>query len=133
MTWICSPAALEAAFRSATSGPSGAAPPLIASPTCFETAFRSALSGLALGEQAPAGGVELERGVDERRILALVGRALADDVGLVAEPLQADAHETPPTAAAPDAARARSMTKSGSRLASSQPARGPLGLPRNAR
>ena len=40
---IRTPAAVEAARRSATSGPSGAAPALIASPICFETVFRSAL------------------------------------------------------------------------------------------
>ena len=41
---IRSPAAVDAARRAATSGPSGDAPPRIASPTCLLAALRSALS-----------------------------------------------------------------------------------------
>ena len=84
-----------------------------------------------LGLQPAALGVDLDRPVDQRRVLALVDGALADALGLVAEALDADAHAEP-SPAAPASVRRR-MTKSRSRLASSQPARGPLGRPRNAR
>ena len=87
-----SPAASMRPCRSATSGPSGCAPALMASPTCFEAALRSALRRLALAEQPPALGVELERRVHQRRILALGDGALADRVRLVAQSLHADAH-----------------------------------------
>ena len=100
------------AFSSATSGPSGAAPPLIASPIRLRGRVALRLERLALGQQPPALGVELERPVDERRVLALVDGALADGVGLVAEPLQADAHAAPPRSpsAAPPRAAARART-----------------------
>src|SRR4029453_16746040 len=89
------------------------------------------LEGLALAEQLPATGIQLERPVDDSRVLALVDRALADDLRLIAESLQPDAHATAPVR--PPASLARAMTKAGSRLASSQPARGPFGRSRNAR
>ena len=75
---IRSPAAVDAARRSATSGPSGAAPPLIASPIRFDAALRSALSASLSPSRRAALGVERERAVDERRVLALVDRAVAD-------------------------------------------------------
>ena len=125
---------------SATSGPSGAAPPRIASPTCFETALRSALRASASPRSAPAAGVELQGDVDERGVLALVERALADDVRLLAEPLQPDAHAPASRSlrrrivASADIAGACSQPRRpagerrsrGSRLARSQPARGPF-------
>ncbi len=100
------------------------------------------LEGLALAEDAPPLRVQLEGTVDERGVLTLVDGALADDVRFLAEPLQADAHPQPPTGSGPglppasvqpEASRARSLTKTGSRLARSQPARGPFARPRNAR
>ncbi len=50
------------------------------------------LEGLALAEQPAPFAVELEGAIDQDRVLALVDGALADDVRLVAESLQADAH-----------------------------------------
>ena len=88
------------------------------------------LERLGLGQQPSPLGVQLERAIDERRVLALVDRALANDVGLLAEPGKADAHAVAPSIAA---SRRRVATKSGSSDASSQPARGPLVRPRNAR
>src|SRR4029079_17547168 len=79
----------------------------------------------------PTPGVQLERSIDDRWVLALVDGALADGVGLIAEPLQTEAHATAP--ARPPASVARAITNAGSRLASSQPARGPFGRSRNAR
>ena len=89
---IRSPAATDAALSSATSGPSGFAPPLIASPIRLEAALRSAFSALALAQQPAPLRVQFEGPVDDGGILALVDRALADDVRLVAKALQADAH-----------------------------------------
>ncbi len=89
---IRSPAATDAARSDATSGPSGAAPPLIASPTCFEAAFRSCLARVGLAEELPAAGIERQRGVHERGVLALVEGSLPDDLGFVPEPLHTDAH-----------------------------------------
>ena len=103
-----SPAAVEAARRSATSGPSGGGTGLdrLADPLRGGVAFR--LERLALGQQAAPLGVELERAIDQRRVLALADRPVADEIRLIAEPLQADAHAAPPEA--PAAARSRSMT-----------------------
>ena len=106
---IRSPAAVDAARSSATSGPSGAAPALIASPIRFEAALRSALSASLSPSSRRRSRVELEGPVDERRVLALVDRALADGVRLVAEPLQPDAHAAPPPCRAA-ASRSRPMT-----------------------
>ena len=51
------------------------------------------LEAVALAEQLRAARASSSSApVDDRRVLALVDRALADDVRLVAEPLQADAH-----------------------------------------
>ena len=102
----------------------------MASPICFETVFRSALSASPSPRSRRRVG-PARAPVDERRVLALVDRALADDVGLVAEPLQADAHAAPPDGRRAGRLPGRSMTNPGSRLASSQPARGPFGRPRN--
>ena len=74
--------------------------------------------------------VDHERLVDDRGVLALVDRALPDPVGLLPEPLHADAHAV--SSAALPASRSRRTTNSRSRLARSQPARGPFGRPRNA-
>src|SRR5439155_25723759 len=66
------------------------------------------LEPVAVGQERPASGVERERGVDERRILALVDRALADRVGRLAGALCADAHVAlPPLRDACAAAPAR--------------------------
>ena len=50
------------------------------------------LEAVGLAEEDAPAGVELEGDVDERRVLALVQRALPDDLRLLAEPLQPDAH-----------------------------------------
>ena len=106
---IRSPASTERRRSSATSGPSGFAPPLIASPISFDAAFRSALSASPSPSSAPAALVGRERLVDDRRILALVDRALADRVRVLAQPLQPDAHAGTSHGAA-DASRRRSTT-----------------------
>ena len=131
---IRSPARPTSARSAATSGPPrvGAAPDGLADPLRRPRCAR-ALSASPSARSARRARVDLERPVDERRVLALVDRALADAVGLLAQPLQADAHRAPPSALQPAAARSRPITKAGSRLASSQPARGPLVRPRKAR
>ncbi len=94
------------------------------------------LERVGLAEERPPSRVERQRGVDERRVLALVERTPADDVRLLAEPLQPDAHDPASLPAAspwPAASRRRFTTNSWSRLARSQPARGPFGRPRTAR
>ena len=111
-----------------TSGPFGSAPPLMASPTDLEIALRSAFSPSDSPEQRPPSAVELDGRVDDRGVLALLDGTLAQSRSVVTQALQADAH-----AGTPAASRSRSSTKPGSRLASSQPARGPLGRPRKAR
>ena len=95
----------------------------------------SGLVALDLTERAAPFGIELQGAIDERRILALPDGAVADDVRLVAQPLQPDTHEAPPTVAArvSAASRRRPIVNIGSRLAKSQPARGPFVRPRNAR
>src|SRR6185295_10725708 len=86
------------------------------------------LQRVALAEERPPAGVQLQGAIDDRRVLALVDGAPPDRVGVVTEPLQPDAH----AGTWPAAARSRSRTKSRSSEASSQPARGPLARPRNA-
>src|SRR5207247_9259810 len=71
--------------------------------------------------------------VDAARILALVGGPLSDPSPVLAKPLQPDTHDIAPARSPAAASRRRETTNSGSRLASSQPARGPFGRPRNAR
>ena len=93
---IRSPAATEAALqvgdlRAVRRGP---ALDRLADPLPGGVAFR--LECLALAEQPAPLGVELQGAIDERRILALLDGALADDVRFVAQPLEADAHEPPP-------------------------------------
>ena len=71
-----------------------------------------------------------------RGVLALVDRAAPDDVRLLAQPLDPDAHAQLPRRSGwlrAAAAETLDATNVGSRLASSQPARGPFGRPRNAR
>ncbi len=87
------------------------------------------LEGVGRGEQRAPALVELDRAIDDGRILALVRGAAPERVGVVAEALQADAH----AATAPAASRSRSRTKERSSAASSQPARGPEVRPRKAR
>ncbi len=89
------------------------------------------LEGVGLGLQPATRGVDLDRPVDDRRVLALVDRALPDPVRFLAQPLDADAHAI--VSPCSPAAFSRPITKSRSRLASSQPARGPFGRPRKAR
>ena len=94
------------------------------------------LERLALAEEAPALGVELEGTVDERRVLALADGSVADRVGVVAKPLETDAHDRSPAVVAgvaSAASRSRRTTNSLSSDARSQPARGPFSRPRNAR
>src|SRR5439155_10954875 len=106
-----------------------------------------------LGQEGAPPPVDLDRLIDDGRVVALRGRSEAQDVGFVAEPLQADAHGVPSaragtasssasssalssaafSAVQPAAARRRSRAKSRSSDARSQPARGPLVRPRNAR
>ena len=62
------------------------------------------LEAVGLAEEDAPAGVELEGDVDERRVLALVQRALADDLRLLAQTLQPDAHapaSSPLAAASP--------------------------------
>ena len=101
----------------------------MASPIRFEAALRSAFR------------VSLSPSSWRRRVSSSSARSTSAgssplsiaprriSVGLVAEPLQADAHAT---TSMPPAARSRSITNAGSMLASSQPARGPFGRPRKA-
>ena len=77
---IRSPASVDAALQRGDLRPSGAAPPRIASPIAFDAVLRSALSRSPSPRQLAAACVERERRVDERRVLALVDRALADRV-----------------------------------------------------
>ena len=86
------------------------------------------LESVALGEERATALVQLQGTVDDRGVFALVHGALAQAVRLLAQPLQADAHVAPPAASA-----RRRCTKSGSSEATSHPARGPFGRPRNAR
>ena len=88
------------------------------------------LCGVELRDEDAALLGELERAVDQGRILALVGRRSTQQVGFVAQPLEADAHAFTST---PAASRRRRITKSRSSAASSHPARGPDGRPRKAR
>ena len=120
-----SPAVTDAARRSATSGPSGAAPALIASPIRFEAAFRSALScSLSPSSRRRSASSSSARSTSAGSSPLRIAPSRMS-VRLVAEPLQTDAHAA--------ASRSRPMTNVGSRLASSQPARGPFVRPRNAR
>ena len=50
------------------------------------------LAGVRLAEQRAPPRIERERRIDQRRVLALVERAPADDLRLVPKPLQPDAH-----------------------------------------
>ncbi len=86
------------------------------------------LECLAFGEQSAPLGIEPEGAVDEQRVLALADRALTDAFGIFAKSLESDAHRS-----SPEAECRRSMTNAGSRLARSQPARGPFVRPRKAR
>ncbi len=99
------------------------------------------LEAVAFTEKCTSARVDLEGTVDDRRVLALVDRPLSDRVRLLAQSMRSDAHLEPSAAVArvgavdggaPPASRSRRRTNSGSRLASSQPARGPLVRPRNA-
>ena len=72
---------------------------MIASPIRFEAALRSALSVSLSREQPPPIGVERQRAIDERGVLALADRPVADDVRLLAKPLEADAHDAVPAEA----------------------------------
>ena len=83
---------VEARLRSATSGPFGLAPARMASPMRFDAVLRSAFRRSPSLEQRAPARVGREGPVDDRRVFALVDGALADDVGLFAESLRADAH-----------------------------------------
>ena len=77
---IRAPAAVEAAFSAAISGPFGSAPPRIASPIAFDAWLRSALSRSPSASSSRRRASAASACIDERRVLALVDRALADDV-----------------------------------------------------
>src|SRR5207247_10157205 len=89
------------------------------------------LQRIALAEERPAAGVELQGAVDDRRVLALVDRSPPNGLGVVAETLEADAHAG--TCGAAPAPRNRSLTNWSDSFASNHPARGPLGFPRKAK
>ena len=93
------------------------------------------LECLVLGQEPAPFPIEFDGAVDQRRVLALADGAVADGVGVLAETLESDAHCGPPIVAgvASAASRSRLTTKSLSRDARSQPARGPLSRPMNAR
>ena len=86
------PAAVDAARSSATSGPSDRAPPRMASPICLEAALRSALRPSDSDWSRRRRRIDVDGPVDQRRVLALVDGALADPIRLLAEPLHTDAH-----------------------------------------
>ena len=112
----------------------GAAPDRLADPLRGRVAL--GLEAVALGQERRRRRVELERAVDERRVLALVDRALRGSRPAprgAAAGRRSSRASSVPRPAPPAASRSRSTTKLGSRLASSQPARGPLGRPRKAR
>ena len=108
-----------------------------------------AAQGVAFGEQRPPSAVQLDRPIDDGRVLALVDGSLAEPLRLVTEALQADAHGAssvlraavctrtgpgpPSSGPQPATSRSRPTAKSSSSEASSQPARGPLVRPRRAR
>ena len=73
-------------------GRPGLAPPRIASPICLRRRVALGLEGVGLGLEPAPRRVDLDRPVDDGRVLALVDRALPDPVRLLAEPLHADAH-----------------------------------------
>ena len=106
--------------------------------SAFEAALRSALRRSPSPWSARRRGVDASRAaIDERRVLALVDRALADRVRLLAQPLQRrrSCRHLRGVASQPAAASRsrRDRRRPRSRLASSQPARGPFGRPRKAR
>jgi hypothetical protein len=78
--------------RAATSGPFAAAPPRIASPILLEAVLRSALRLSESPSSSAAFAFQRQRCIDDRRILALVDRALPDPLRLLAQPGQPDAH-----------------------------------------
>ena len=127
---IFSPASVDVRLSSATSGPSATAPAWIAAPICFEASLRVALSASVSASSRRRSASSSSARSTSAGSSPLSTRALANDVGLLAEPWKADAHAVAPSIAA---SRRRVATKSGSSDASSQPARGPLVRPRNAR
>ena len=127
---IRSPAASDAAFRSATSGTvrCRAALDRLADP--LRAAFRSALRA----SLSPSGCRRRASSSSARSTTAgssPLSTPLADDLRLIAGAAAARRSRDRPRQ--PPASLARAMTKAGSRLASSQPARGPFGRSRNAR
>src|SRR5690606_27364689 len=92
---------------------------------------------IRLPERLATFAIELERCIDLRGILALRDRAVTDRRRVLAQSRQPDAHRSASSAdssttsaglrtgTGPAASRSRPMTKPRSRLASSQPARGP--------
>src|SRR5262249_37281600 len=85
-----------------------------------------------LADQAPALRIDRKRAVDQPRVLALRNRARANRLRILAQALEANAHGTASGAIALAASSSRNTTNARSRLASTQPARGPLDRPRNA-
>ena len=129
---IRSPAAVEAALSSATSGPSGAAPPLMASPIRFEAALRSALrvslSPSSWRRRASSSSARsTSAGSSPLSMRAAGGSASGSSRSRCRPTLMPPAYQCAAglTQALDDEGRVQ--------LASSQPARGPFGRPRNAR
>ena len=135
---IRSPAATDAALRSATSGPSGAAPPLIASPICLRGGVALGLEGLALAEQRAAARASSSRARSTSAGSSPLSMApwrmtSGSSRSRCSPTLIAAASRTGLAAGRPQPSSRPIATKIGSRLASSQPARGPFARPRNAR
>ena len=123
------PTRVEAALSSATSSPFGSAPARTASPTLRLASLRSALSVSPSASRSRRRPSSSSARSTTAGILALVGGRATEEVGFVAQPLEADAHASTPTSAA---SRRRRITNSRSSAASSHPARGPDGRPRKA-
>ena len=131
------PISVDRARSAATSGPSGLAPPLIDLADRLRGRVSLGAQAVGLALELAAARVGGEGGIDERGVLALVDRALADRVRLLAEPLQPDAHAA--TAHAGKCAARRGLSQApvdelrlrAWRAASRRA--GPFGRPRNAR
>ncbi len=146
---ISAPIQVDCSRSRVTSGPLDAAPPLMAAPIELGEGLALVAQRVGLALQVAALGSPRARASSTRAgssPLRMQPRRMS--VGLLAQSRHPDAHAAPPSAvpaagpvpklapatcaapAAAAAARRRSATKPGSRLASSQPARGPLARPR---
>ena len=108
---------------SATSGPSGLAPPWIASPICFEAVLRSALSASASARSRRRSASSSSARSTSAGSSPLSIAPWRMRLGLLAEPLQADAHAgSPPSAAAAAASRKPARCTNAAVEAGQQPA-----------